>query len=130
MDRWNLSDSKLNKAIKAESELFNSSPQDRQAAMNLYRKGRNMGYTATHTDHKDINKFVKVSDTSHTDFKRVFNKKTGEFLNPDDAKKIYAANLLRQIDTNKARGKKVDPSSYILAKNLESGKNPGNTLEA
>lgn len=40
--RLNLSDSKLNEAIKAESELFNSSPQDRQAAMNLYRKGRNM----------------------------------------------------------------------------------------
>ena len=116
--RARLSNSKIDKAMKVESELFNSSPQDRQAAMNLYRKGRNMGYTATHTDYKDIDKFVGSS--SHIDFKS--SSMGGRLHNPDDVKKVYAENLLDQISTSKSYGGEVNPSSYILAKNLESGK--------
>ncbi len=108
---------KLRRAEKAESELFNSSPQDRQAAMNLYRKGRNMGYTATHTDFTDVNRYVGKRKDSHTDFKTSF--RGGRLRNPDDAKKSYAAEAFDRIENKKLR----DPSSYILAKNLESGKN-------
>lgn len=88
--------------------------------MNLYRKGRNMGYTATHTDFNDISKYV--DENSHCDFKAVF-RGGGRLRNPGDVKKSRAAGAFDQIENSKLRGRKVDPSSYILAKNLESGKN-------
>ena len=120
MDRVGLSGSKHNEAMKAEFELFNRSPQDRQAAMNLYRKGRNMGYTATHTNYENINKFVDIGESSQTDFKNSYRR--GRRLNPGDVKKIYAKSLANEIYIKKVLGERVSPSSYILAKNLESGK--------
>ena len=118
--KMRLSSSKFDKNHAIEAELLSNSPQDRQAAMNLYRKGRNMGYTATHTDVDDINKYV--TGNSHLDFKTSY--RNGRVTNPIDVKKNRSKALQNQIDINRSvYGRKIDPSSYILAKNLESGKN-------
>lgn len=102
----------VNKNAIKSTDLLNSSPQDRAAGRRLYRKGRDLGYTATHTEYSDGNKYVV--NASQTDFRRATNG-YGRECHPQDVRDHFARKM-RDVNYQ-------DPSLSSLNNNLEKGKN-------
>ena len=110
----------FDKNVIKSTDLLNSSPQDRAAGRRLYRKGRDLGYTATHTRYSDGVRYV--ANASQMDFRRATNG-YNRICHPQDARNYFARKMINDAVENPDYNYLNDPSFLSLHNNLEKGKN-------
>ena len=114
---------KADRVSLESTDLLNSSAQDRAAGIRLYRKGRDLGYTASHTDYQMGHQYVGSS--SHSDFKRAIDG-YDRIVSPQIARDYYSREMISDAAIAASEGLSNHyrtPSFKSLNKNLRKGKN-------